>query len=123
MVIMTRTTLPDNVQEFMNVLQSGLDQAGIDLEHVHGKIIEGTAAAKRYGTSFVFSQHLIEDWDNLASNEELLSDVIIATAAGLRFKSGALLPFHLHQTPGVVAAMCIVAIILQEPIRPPVDLK
>ena len=117
---MTRSTLPENVEEFVNVLQSGLDHAGIDLDHVHGKIIEGTAAAERYGTAFVFSQHLIEDWDDLTSNEELLSDVIVATAAGLRFKSGVLLPFHSHQTPGVVAAMCIVAILLQEPIKPPV---
>ena len=47
------------------------------------------------------------------TSDELLNDVIVATTAGLRFKSMNLLPFHLHQTPGVVAAMCIVAIIFR----------
>tara|TARA_A100001201_G_scaffold26661_1_gene29445 strand:- start:240 stop:599 length:360 start_codon:yes stop_codon:yes gene_type:complete len=119
---MTHTVVPENVQSFMDVLQSGLDHAGIDLERIRGRVIEDTAAARLWGTSFVFSQHLLED-ENELFTEGYLDDVIIATAAGLRFKSGALLPFHLHQTPGVVAAMVIVAIILQEPIKPPVDLK
>lgn len=120
---MTYTTLSENVEEFRNVLQAGLEQAGIDLDHVHGKIIEGTAAAERYGTAFVFSQHLVENWKDLVSNDELLNDVILATSSGLVFSNGAKLPFHLHQTPGVVAAMVIAAIILQEPIQPPADLK
>ena len=55
---MTRTTLSENVEEFRNVLQAGLEQAGIDLDHVHGKVIEGTAAAKRYGTAFVFNDRI-----------------------------------------------------------------
>ena len=120
---MTRSILSENVEEFRNVLQAGLEQAGIDLNHVHGKIIEGTAAAERYGTAFVFSQHLVENWEDLKSNDELLNDAVVATSSGLVFSGGAKLPFHLHQTPGVVAAMCVVAIILQEPIKPPVDLK
>ena len=119
---MTRTAVSENVQSFMDVLQAGLDHAGIDLESINGRIIEDTAAARLWGTSFVFSQHILEDVDELFT-KNYLDDVIIATTDGLRFKSGALLPFHLHQTPGVVAAMCIVAIILQEPIKPPVNLK
>jgi len=120
---MTNTTLSENVEEFRNVLQAGLEHAGIDLNHVHGRVIEGTAAAKRYGTAFVFSQHLVENWEDLTSNDELLTDVVIATSSGLVFSCGSKLPFHLYQTPGVVAAMCIVAILLQKPIKPPSDLK
>ena len=120
---MTRTTLSENVEEFRNVLQAGLEQAGIDLDHVHARVIEGTAVAELYGTSFVFSQHLVENWKDLTSNDELLNDVVMATSSGLMFSDGSKLPFHLYQTPGVVAAMCVAAIIIQEPIKPPADLK
>lgn len=120
---MTRIALSENVEEFRNVLQAGLEQAGINLDHVHAKIIEGTAAAERYGTAFVFSQHIVENWEDLVSNDELLNDVVLATSSGLVFSDGAKLPFHLYQTPGVVAAMCVVAILLQDPIKPPSNLE